>query len=267
MHSTRVAETLGKAIDKALGRAGNPADGPRQLLFARLVNDELSLSIDSSGELLHRRGYRLDATRAPLRETLAAGILMMLGWDGAEPLFDPMCGTGSFVLEGAMLATGRAPGMDRNFAFMNWPGYRPGLWARLRGVAESSQKPVSAVLEGNDQDAGAVKAAIENLARTGIAGSVDFRQRRLADQPIRENRGLLVCNPPYGRRLQPDGSMKKFYREIGRNLSHSFAGWRIALICPETSLIRATGLPFSEIAVLDNGGLSVGLYVARISGR
>ncbi len=266
MHSARVAETLEKAIDKSLGRARSPENGPKQLLLARLVNDELSLSIDSSGELLHRRGYRLGTTRAPLRETLAAGILMLLDWDGSEPLSDPMCGTGSFILEGAMLAANWAPGMERDFAFMNWPGYRQGLWSRLRSDAEHVQRPVRSILEGADLDPGAVTIAMENLGRLKVGGPIDFRPCALADQPVHEESGLVVCNPPYGRRLKSDGSMKKFYQDIGRSLSHSFPGWRVALICPEAALVRATGLPFSKIADLDNGGLSVGLYLVPSHG-
>lgn len=260
MHSDRVAETLDAAIDKALGRIRPSVTGPRQLVLARLVNDELLLSIDSSGPLLHRRGYRLGTTQAPLRETLAAGILMLLGWDGSENLFDPMCGTGSFLLEGALLAANRAPGMERGFAFMHWPGYRAGLWARLRNDAEQRQRPVSATLAGSDQAADALRTAGENLHRLNIDGRVNLRQCALADQPVRADTGLLVCNPPYGRRLQTPGSLKTFYRDMGLCLRHSFPKWRVALLSPDADLIRATGLPFSKVAELDNGGLPVGLY-------
>lgn len=263
MHSARVAETLEKAIDKSLGRTQKPESGPTQMVLARLVNDELSLSIDSSGELLHRRGYRLGTTRAPLRETLAAGILMLLAWDGSEPLFDPMCGTGSFILEGAMLAANRAPGLARSFAFMNWPGFRNGRWERLCGAAGSGQTPFVVALQGSDREAGAVAAAKENLQRLDLSGPVMLGQCALADQPVREGPGLLVCNPPYGRRLKTGNSLQDFYRDLGVCLSRSFPGWRIALLCPEKGLARATRLPFSKIADLDNGGLAVGLYVAR----
>ncbi len=263
MHSARVAETLDAAIDQALGRSPQSGDGPRQLVLARLVDDELSLSIDSSGELLHRRGYRLGTTRAPLRETLAAGILLLLDWKAGEHLFDPMCGTGSFLLEGAMLAANRAPGMTREFGFMSWPGYRAGLWDRLRTEAELRQVPVSSTLEGADQDAAAVKIARQNLQRLHINGRVTFRQGDLADQPVRPQPGLLVCNPPYGRRLKTAATLQSFYRDMGGHLAHSFPQWRIALLCPDAELMHATGLKFAKIAELDNGGLPVGLYVAN----
>jgi putative N6-adenine-specific DNA methylase len=262
MHSSRVAETIEKAIDKSLGRTQKPASGPTQMVLARLMDDELSLSIDSSGELLHRRGYRLGTARAPLRETLAAGILMLLGWDGSEPLFDPMCGTGSFILEGAMLAANRAPGMTRSFAFMNWPGFRHGLWTRLLSAAGDGQTSIGVALEGNDREAGAIAAAKENLQRLNISGLIMLGPCALAEQPVRQGPGLLVCNPPYGRRLKTSNSLQTFYLEVGKCLSVSFPGWRIALLCPEADLIRATRLPFTKIADLDNGGLAVGLYVA-----
>jgi len=143
MHGRRIAETLEAAIDKTLGREQPSPQKPEQLLLARMINDELFLSIDSSGPLLHRRGYRRSATRAPLRETLAAGILLLLDWQPTVPLTDPMCGTGSFILEGAMLASGRAPGIGREFAFMNWPGFRAGLWRQL--CRDAGQQPVSMI--------------------------------------------------------------------------------------------------------------------------
>jgi putative N6-adenine-specific DNA methylase len=263
MHGGRLAATLQDAINRALGRPPVATQGPVQRLLAHMVDDELSLSIDSSGELLHRRGYRLSVTQAPLRETLAAGILMLLGWKGTVPLADPMCGTGSFLLEGALLAACRAPGLARHFAFENWPGYREGLWCRLCDEARQQQKPVAPHLEGCDLDPHAVMAAKHNLANLQVEGEITFLQGAFADQPVHPGPGLVVCNPPYGHRLKPTGNLPAFYRSLGRSLAHSYPGWTLALLCPDAGLVKATGLPFRKRAELDNGGLTVGLFVCK----
>jgi len=260
MHSNRIAATLQEAADKALGRGPLPGDGAVQQVFAHLVDDQVILSMDSSGDLLHRRGYRRATTRAPLRETLAAGILMRLGWDGSVPLVDPMCGTGTFVLEAALLAAGRPPGLQRRFAFETWPGYRDGLWRRLCREAAEQQRPLRNALTGFDMQETAVAAARENLARLNVEGPISFVQQELGEQRHVRGPGLLICNPPYGKRLRVKGSLPGFYQEIGRQITANYPDWRTALVCPDPNLARATGLSLHKIADLRNGGLSVGLY-------
>ena len=260
MHSERIADTLQEAAARSLGGAPSPAAEADQLVLVRVVNDQVLLSIDSSGELLHRRGYRRATTRAPLRETLAAGILLRLGWRGSIPLLDPMCGTGTFVLEAAMLAANRAPGIQRSFAFQAWPGYRSNLWQRLTDEAARRETPVKHCLVGFDRDAAAIAAARDNLARLKVDGPVSFDRHELARQLPPSEPGLIICNPPYGRRLQVADSLTGFYRQLGRLLSEKYRGWRIALLCPDPQLAQATGLPLTRLAELRNGGLEVGLY-------
>ncbi len=259
MHTGRVAETLTAAADHALGRQPLPA-AEGQLVLARIVDDVAELSIDSSGELLHRRGCRTNVAVAPLRETLAAGILLLLGWDGSGALADPLCGTGTMLLEGALLAANRAPGLQREFAFMSWPGYRSGLWAQLCAVARQAERPCPSAISGGDADAGALAAARANLERAGLAEVVTLQQRLLSSQPVHTGQGLVVCNPPYGKRLTTAVPLADYFAELGGELRRAYPGWRKALICPDVSLARATGLPLREVAQLDNGGLRVGLY-------
>jgi putative N6-adenine-specific DNA methylase len=260
LHTGRVAETLLAAADHALGRATLPVAAGGQLVLVRIVDDQVELSIDSSGELLHRRGYRTSVAAAPLRETLAAGVLQWLAWDGAVPLADPLCGTGTFLLEAALLATRRAPGLQREFAFRHWPGYRPGLWHQLCEEARRAERPCPAVISGGDADAAALAAAGANLAQAGLQDVVALQQQPLAAQPVHAGRGLVVCNPPYGKRLVVAGPLPDYFAGLGRELQRAFPGWRKALLCPDPLLARATGLPLREIAQLDNGGLQVGLY-------
>ena len=260
MHTGRVAETLAEAIGRALGRPLPPAGPGGQLVLARIVDDRVELSIDSSGELLHRRGYRTSVAAAPLRETLAAGILGLLGWDGSAPLADPLCGTGTFLLEGALLAANRAPGLERSFAFMGWPGYRAGLWEALCGEARRHAQPVPVAISGGDADAGALAAARGNLERAGLAEAVALAHLPLSAQAVHPGTGLVVCNPPYGKRLVTDEPLEGYFADLGRHLGRAYPQWRKALLCPEPRLARATGLPLRRVAELDNGGLRVGLY-------
>lgn len=260
MHGGRVAETLLAAIGHTLGGVTVAANAGGQLLLARLVDDVVELSIDSSGDLLHRRGHRTHVAAAPLRETLAAGVLQLLGWDGGEPLADPLCGTGTFLLEGALLASHRAPGLHRRFAFMHWPGYRAGLWEQLCREARGAERSCPTAISGADADAGSVAAARANLAQAGVADVVALQHRPLADQPMQAGTGLVVCNPPYGKRLIPDGPLEGYFAALGRELARVYPGWRKALLVPEPRLARATGLPLRQVAELDNGGLRVGLY-------
>ena len=259
-HTGRVAETLQAAAGHALGQAAAPAGGNGQLLLVRMVDDVVELSIDSSGELLHRRGYRTNVAAAPLRETLAAGVLRLLGWQGTEPLADPLCGTGTFLLEGAMLACNRAPGLQREYAFMHWPGYRAGLWDQLCNEAGRVERICPVSIDGGDADAGALAAAHANLARAGFDTEVELSRGPLSSRPVHAGGGLVVCNPPYGKRLTTVEPLEEYFAELGRDLQRVYPGWRKALLCPEPALAHATGLPLRELAQLDNGGLRVWLY-------
>ena len=262
-HTVRIAETLESAANQALGRSTNPVGKDPQMVMVRVVDDQVTISIDSSGELLHRRGYRQSVTAAPLRETLAAGILMLLGWQETSSLTDPMCGSGSFLLEGALLAQNHAPGLNRSFAFMNWPGFREGLWTLLCGDAKRAVKEVPLVISGCDESIKAVSAAKENCQRNGFADQIKIEKRALAEQKVQEGQGLIICNPPYGKRLDLGENPEGYYSELGQQLQRAYPDRQIAMVCPSQALIKATGLPFKQIASLDNGGLKVGLFATK----
>jgi putative N6-adenine-specific DNA methylase len=262
MHTDRIATTVAEGVARALGSSVPVEEEGAQRIQVRLQDDRATFSVDSSGELLHRRGYRQETGHAPLRETLAAGMLMLLDWHGQEPLLDPMCGSGTLLIEGGLLATGQPPGAQRTFAFMDWPRYRPGLWQALLAEAARDRRPLGAFLQGSDHSDAALAAARRNAERSGLA-DIDWQLRELAFLPSMAGSGLLVCNPPYGERLGAGSDLRPLYRQLGQICRRSLPGWRVAILSPDERLVRTTGLPMRRIAALNNGGIAVALYTSE----
>ncbi len=251
-HTGAIAERLRGAIEDRLGPRGTGGGAPARFIV-RGQDDRFLVSADSSGELLHRRGYRLDAAPAPLRETLAAGVLRLAGYTPETPLVDPTCGSGTFVIEAGLLATGRPPGAGRDFAFQAWPGCTPDLLEAI--LAEVPTRSAPAPLLGADLDAGAVENARRNAARAGIAATFvhgDAARLELPEGPA----GLIVSNPPYGRRLR---AAEAVYRALAALLGRR-PGWRLAVLTPDARLARLCGRP-ERVIPLQNGGLRVGLFL------
>ncbi len=258
-HSGRVAETASEAIVKALGSAP-VAEGLVQQVFLRFEDDCCSLSIDSSGELLHRRGYRKAKVMAPLRETLAAGCLMMLGYDGSKPLIDAMTGSGTFAIEAALIALRRAPGAARDFSFMRWPRYRQGLWEQLCQEARRQEATeLSAPIIGVDSNPKAIAAAQQNAIAAGVESLLELSCRPMQQLKTELSDGLILCNPPYGERLGRTAALQALYSDLGQLFNVSFTAWSAALVCPETELIRAVGGRFETLLRFSNGGIRVSL--------
>jgi len=226
------------------------------------------VSVDASGDLLHRRGWRLSAGRAPLRETLAAGVLALAGYDPERPLVDAMCGAGTFAIEAAAIAASRAPGLGRGFAFERWPGFDRALWERLRGEAERAQHPPPAPILGWDRDAAVLDRARENAARAGFSEAITFAPTPLAAWRLPQGLlpGLVVINPPYGRRLATPAAARSLLRQIGQALRAHFGGWRAAVLLVDGSWSRLLGLPITAQHRLINGGLPVFLAVTEVPG-
>lgn len=268
-HSGAAAERVQQAIGDAFGVAPAAADEaarpPALQVRVRIDNNQVTVSADSSGEHLHRRGYRQRVGKAPLRETLAACLLRLAGWrPNEEALFDPMCGSGTLVIEAAQQAAGIAPGAGRGFAFERWPDFDPSLLERLRREADMARRVPGVPLAGADRDAGAVEGAGENAARAGVGEWVSFSHQPISQaRPIAE-RGLLLCNPPYGARIGEVQRLRDLYASLGNVYRRHFDGWRLGFVSGATAhpLVHATGLPVAPCGpVLDNGGLKVRLYL------
>lgn len=277
-HSDAVAQRLLRAVQKRVGLDVTGADAgsdegddegasPAQLFIVRLVHDELTLSADASGALLHRRGYRQAIARAPLRETLAAAMLQGAGWTPDRPLLDPMCGAGTVAIEAAMIARGMAPGLLRaahadGFAFQRWPGFDAALWERLVGEARAAVKDAApAPILASDRDAGAIEAARANAERAGVLGDIEFAERALSSLPPVPANGWLVTNPPYGARVGERGPLRALYARIGQVVA-GLDGWSLALLSADAVLEGQVGLPLEERWRTTNGGIPVRLLVA-----
>ena len=266
IHTGRIIETISAAIDRALGREtlGDSNARFKQLILVRFEEDNCTISCDSSGELLHKRGYRSATGAAPLRETLAAASLLLLGWDGSTPLCDPLCGSGTIAVEGGLIATHQPPGRHRHFAFMHWPGYRPGLWQALTEEADRQAIAPLSSIYASDSDQRVLAVATQNARQAGVADLIDFSCSDLQSLPVRPGPGLVLCNPPYGIRLGQGEDLAALYRGLGSGFKRSFPGWTIAFIAPDEDLAIATALEVRSRVRLVNGGLAVSLYTATI---
>jgi putative N6-adenine-specific DNA methylase len=278
-HSDAVAERVAAAIGDRLGQASGiqkfdeEAEGaPPQLVVVRLLHDVCTISLDSSGELLHRRGYRLATAKAPLRETLAATMLMAAGWhtaakDAPSILLDPFCGSGTIPIEAALMATGTAPGLAtgqaRRYTFMQWPDFDAGLWRQLVEEAGEQQRIQTEQCEGrfqiagSDRDAGAIAAAQANAARAHMAEWIELQARPFSAIAADAGAGMIVTNPPYGLRVSPDRDLRNLYAQFGNVLRAGFGGWRLAVLCSDRQLLGQLGIPLDTSTTLVNGGVSV----------
>ncbi len=238
----------------------------RQRVFVRLRHNQCEISLDTTGEHLHRRGYRLEHTGAPLRETLAAAILLRLQWRGDIPLIDGMCGAGTVAIEAALLARRIAPGLRRSFLCELWPGFEEKSWNHLRkklaGQALArSPSPILAI-DGEPQ---ALRIARRNAERAGVDQDIQWQVLDLFAFKPHDRQlppGLLVLDPPYGRRL--DGSGKGFYEKLGRHLRHFFEGWQTAILAPDRATALSLKMPSMRFWQISHGGLPIFVVMARL---
>ena len=269
-HSDGVAERLLGAIYDRLGKeshlqksSDDEAEDQAQLVVVRLYKDQVTVSMDSSGELLHRRGYRQAVAKAPLRETLAAGMLMASGWDKKSPLLDPFCGSGTIPIEAAQLALGIPPGFNRHFAFMDWPGYDAALWKSLLDEV----KPLTALeapILASDRDAGAVKMAQENAERAGVADFIQFECQAVSAIHPPEQPGWVVTNPPYGLRVSEGKDLRNLYAQFGNVLRARCPGWQVAVLSSDLALLGQIGLTLDTSFSMTNGGVPVRLGRGKV---
>ncbi|MDM8541340.1 hypothetical protein QUF90_09645 [Desulfococcaceae bacterium HSG9] len=243
-----------------------------QQIFVRVQDDRFTLSIDSSGELLHKRGLKLASGRAPLRETIAAAALIRAGYTGKEILIDPLCGSGTFSLEGAMRALNIPAGQFRNFAFFDWPCFKLSRWAFIKRQAQTSSiKIKKPIIFASDKDPAVCQALKRQVSKSGFSDVIrieqkdftDLSPKRIMQQADSAEPGIIALNPPYGRRLGTFKESQQLFDEIFEKLKSDFRGWKLALIVPDKKI--AQKIPFKVKSLpLFHGGLKLTLFFGRI---
>jgi putative N6-adenine-specific DNA methylase len=253
-HSDAVAQRLADAVmrrvpgvkvvtSKSADDVGDEGGGDaeqEQLFVVRLFHDVCTVSADTSGALLHRRGYRQQLAKAPLRETIAAAMLLGAGWPGDVPLVDPMCGSGTIPIEAAWMARRIAPGRNRDFAFRAWPEFDASMWTRLVDEA--------------------------NAARGGVESDVSFTVAPISALEPRRGEGWLISNPPYGVRVGERDRLRNLYAQLGNVARAKLAGWTVGFLLADRRLESQIGLELREAFATRNGGIPVRMMVGAVSG-
>jgi putative N6-adenine-specific DNA methylase len=251
----RFRDALGKRPD--VERAA-----PDVRVHVFLEKDKGQLYLDTSGEPLFKRGWRAGPSEAPLRENLAAGIVMLTGWRPEEPLLDPMCGGATLLVEAAAMARGRAPGAKRDFGFQNLNNFDSALWNTVKEEPTAAES--NPVLYGGDSDAEALKAARRNLAAAGVERWVKLERADVLERTAPAPAGVMVMNPPYGERMGSADELARFYPKLGDALKRGFAGWRCYVFTADLRLPKLIRLEASRRTPLWNGALECRLYEFEI---
>ena len=260
-HSGAAAQRIENALKDVLD--STIAKDAAVAIKARIEKDLCTISIDTSGEMLHKRGHKEAVAKAPMRETLASLMLRRCGFDGTETVVDPMCGSGTFVIEAAEIAKGLMPGRSRNFAFELLKSFDEPAWKKMQ--CKEQGRTTAFKFYGSDRDAGAIKAATANAERAGLSDITTFTQKPISDlTPPKGAPGLVIVNPPYGTRISDKKPLFALYGALGKTLNERFKGWRVGIITSDSSLAKATNLPFADPGKsISHGGLNV--YVFQTS--
>ncbi len=259
-HEKAVQQRVAVAITETLG-APVSADAMLRLLV-RIEGDLVTFSLDTSGEGLHKRGTKQAVGKAPLRETMAAAFLREMGFDGSQPVLDPMCGSGTFVLEAAEIAAGLAPGRGRAFAFETLSCFDADAYHALRAtLPQAAPAPATLRFHGYDRDQGAITGARANAARAGLEGWTSFTCQPISalerpDGPP----GFVMVNPPYGGRIGDSKQLYALYGALGQVLRERFQGWRLGMVTSDPRLAHTVGLKLLTGPPLPHGGLKVHFY-------
>lgn len=228
---------------------------PDLMLNVHIAERTVTLSLDSSGDSLHKRGYRVANTEAPINEALAAGMLLMAGWNGQSDFYDPMCGSGTLLIEAALIALNIAPGIFRKgFAFEKWPDFNPDLFEEISND-DSAERPFTHRIYGSDASFFAVQAALKNAQSAGVAKYMDIKQIRIEEirETLDTTGALVMMNPPYGTRLGQDKDILRLYQDMGSALKHRFNGATAWIISSNEQAMKCIGLHPAQKRHLLNG--------------
>ena len=256
-----------KAIAQRLHQVSLPPSigEPEQLFVVRINRNTVTISVDSSGEALHHRPWRIDLGDAPLRPTMAAACLQAVGWDGSGPLIDPFCGSGTFPVEAALMALGLPAGGEREFAFHTWPSFDTGAWASVAGSVQAAYEAATSAdavrpeILASDRDPAMVAATMANAARAEVDHLITAEERVVSHLRGRDGTGLIITNPPYGKRL---GSAKlaRLYGRLGAVARERLPGFDLAVLTAHRKLALQADAAAEPVLTFRHGGLGVRLY-------
>ena len=247
-------------MEKENARPSVKLEGADLYLNIHIAADRVTLSLDSSGESLHKRGYRVANTQAPINEALAAGMLLLAGWKGQSDFYDPMCGSGTLLIEAALIARNIAPGVYRQgFAFEKWANFDADLWDEVYND-DSRERAFKHKIYGSDAGFYAAQAAQKNIQSAGLQRDIEVRQvriqeLRLVDEARNMDGALVMINPPYGERLSQDKDVLRLYQDMGTALKHQFSGATAWVVSSNEEALKCIGLRPAKRIHLVNGDL------------
>jgi putative N6-adenine-specific DNA methylase len=262
----KIKDAVCDAFRAAQGRRPDvDTANPDVRIHAFLTREVATLYLDTTGDALFKRGWRRAGGEAPLRENLAAGILRLTGWQPDTALFDPMCGSGTFLVEAAMMALDIAPGLGRAFGFEKLKNFDAAMWQGLREGAQRRGKPIQLLpLHGSDKLGNVLKLARENLAAAGLGEAVALKQMDILDSSPPAPSGIVVMNPPYGERLGGRDELASFYPRLGDVLKKRYPGWTAYILSADMRLPKLSGLKATRRTPLYNGALECRLFEYRL---
>ena len=241
---------------------------PDLMIHVRIRKNTCTISLDSSGQPLWQRGQRREVSVAPMRPNLAAAALQLVGFGPEQTLLDPMCGSGTIVIEALRITNHQPPGIGRSFAFEKWPLFQPRILEQELRLVTKAPRADSISIFASDLSPGAVGMTRRNLKRIGMEDAVLLQRKDLANLIPPTPTGIWICNPPYGKRLSSKSKVRNLYRTIGRVYSENFRSWRLALLSPDPELVAATGLALKNIGPsMAHGGLRLRVYQTGPSHR
>ena len=261
-HTAAACQRVATALEQQLGHIKQDTGTAVHL---RIANDQCTLSLDSSGGPLYRRGYRLATAKAPLREDLARAAVILSGWDCESPLLDPFCGSGTIAIEAALVAARTPPGSRRSFAFMQWANYTPELFDQIHHAALAQRIRQVPTIYASDRDAGAIVAATDNAKRAG------FAQLRIERVPLSaapgwtDTLGAVVCNPPHGRRIGKRDQLRSLYQKLGQLIRSRNTPIRFTVACTDRLLLQSLGLSPSRTMTTNHSGQRLHLHCGACS--
>lgn len=265
-HSGAVAERVANAIGSQVGLKKKPLcqQAPDHLVVntvavqVRVIRDMVTVSVDSSGDHLHKRGYRIHVTEAPLRETIAAAALQFCGYTGELPLVNPMCGSGTLAIEGALIAGRISPGSRRRFAFETWPSFDSDILTTEKKRAARFSRPSDTLIHASDISSSALDAAVHNAHTAGFKDRISFEKLEISKLALSQSPGLCIVNPPWGKRL---AAVQSLYRQIG-DQKKRHPDWQLCVIASDHRQALETGIDFVNIsAAIPMGGVRIRFYL------